>query len=223
MPALFNLILLPIFYLPGPLGFQLRYHYYKRKLRYLGKNVKIDIGVCIQNPQCVSVGDNTWIDKYVILLAGKPTVGKRKIFRKSNNKFKGKEGELIIGKNVHIAPYVLISGMGGTFIGNNLTIASGSKVYSFSHHYRNLLDLSDNYDYKFSSMSPENEQFLISAPIVAENNSAIGLNSVILPGVTIGKNSWIGANSTVKQSIPPDVIAFGSPARVIRNKFKNKK
>lgn len=225
LSGLHDLILLPIFFLPSPLGFKLRYRYYKRRLKYLGKNVQIDIGVCIQNPQYVSIGDNTWIDKYVILLAGKPYEGKRKIYRKSNHKFKGEEGELIIGHNTHIAPYVLISGMGGTYIGSNLTIASGSKIYSLSHHYRNLADPYDNYNYKFSSMAPEEEQALISAPVVIGDNSALGLNSVVLPGVTIGRNSWVGAGSvvTLNINIPPNVIALGKPMRFIKNKFEDVK
>lgn len=219
LKGLHDLILLPIFYLPGPLGFKLRYRYYKNRLKYLGENVQIDIGVYIQNPQHVSIGDTTWIDKYVILLAGRPHEGKRKIYRKPNHRFKGEEGELIIGHNTHIAPYALISGMGGTYIGSNLTIASGSKVYSFSHHHRNLLDSSDNYNYKFSSMAPQEEQALISAPVVIEDNSALGLNSVVLPGVTMGTNSWVGANSLVNKDISPNVIALGNPARVIKNRF----
>lgn len=215
-----DLILSQITFLPGSLGFRLRRRYYKKRLKHLGENVLIDIGVYIQNLHCVSIGDNTWIDKYVILLAGKPHEGKRKIYRKANPNFKGEEGELHIGSNTHIAPYVLISGMGGTYIGNNLGIASGSKVYSFSHHYQNLLDPSDRYLYKFTPMVSEKEQALILGPIVIDDNTAIGLNSVVLPGVTVGRNSWVGANSVVNRDIPPNVIAFGNPAKVIRNKFE---
>lgn len=219
LKSLIDLILLPIFYLPGALGYKLRYHYYKRKLKYLGKNVKIDVGVYIQNPEYVSIGNNTWIDRYVILLAGKPNEGKRKIYRIINENFEVGEGELIIEDCIHICPYVLISGMGGAYIGG--TVASGSKIYSLSHHYRNLSDLSDNYNYKFGSMAPETEQSLILSPVVLERNSALGLNSVVLPGVTIGQNSWIGACSLVTEDIPPNVIAFGNPARITKKKIKD--
>ena len=53
-------------------------------------------------------------------------------------------------------------------------------------------------------------------PIKICKNSRIGAYSVILPGVTIGEGSIIGANSLVTEDIPPFSIAFGSPAKVIR-------
>lgn len=53
-------------------------------------------------------------------------------------------------------------------------------------------------------------------PIKVGKNARIGAYSVILPGVTIGEGSIIGANSLVTEDIPPFSIAFGSPAKVIR-------
>ena len=44
----------------------------------------------------------------------------------------------------------------------------------------------------------------------------IGMNCLILKGVTIGDRSVIGAGSVVTQSIPADVIAAGNPAKVIK-------
>lgn len=55
-----------------------------------------------------------------------------------------------------------------------------------------------------------------SAPVVIEDNVWIGLNAIVLKGVTIGRNSIIGAGSIVVKSIPANVIASGQPAKVIR-------
>lgn len=49
-----------------------------------------------------------------------------------------------------------------------------------------------------------------------KKNCKIGSHSTILPGVTIGENTIIGANSLVLSDIPKNVIAFGVPAKVIR-------
>lgn len=53
-------------------------------------------------------------------------------------------------------------------------------------------------------------------PITIEANVWIGGGAILLPGVTIGENSVIGAGSVVAKSIPPNVIAVGNPCRVIR-------
>lgn len=49
-----------------------------------------------------------------------------------------------------------------------------------------------------------------------EDNVWIGAGTIILPGVTIGENSVIGAGSVVTRDVPANVVAFGSPCRVIR-------
>jgi heptaprenylglycerol acetyltransferase len=48
------------------------------------------------------------------------------------------------------------------------------------------------------------------------HHAAIGVGSVILPGIEIGPHAIVGANSTVSRDIPPGCIAFGSPAKVFR-------
>jgi maltose O-acetyltransferase len=51
--------------------------------------------------------------------------------------------------------------------------------------------------------------------VCIEDGVFVGARVVILPGVTIGKNSIIGAGSIVSHSIPPDVVVAGNPANVI--------
>ncbi|MHA2289798.1 MAG: acyltransferase [Promethearchaeota archaeon] len=60
-------------------------------------------------------------------------------------------------------------------------------------------------------------------PIRVCKNARIGAYSVVLPGVTIGEGSIIGANSLVTDDIPPFSIAFGSPAKVIRQLTESEK
>lgn len=55
-----------------------------------------------------------------------------------------------------------------------------------------------------------------SLPIVIEDNVWLGTGVIVNPGVTIGRNSVIGAGSVVTKSIPPDVVAAGVPCRVLR-------
>ena len=60
------------------------------------------------------------------------------------------------------------------------------------------------------------KQAQYNVPIHIEDNVWIGANSVILPGVRIGENSVIGAGSVVTKDIPANVIAVGSPCKVMR-------
>ena len=48
------------------------------------------------------------------------------------------------------------------------------------------------------------------------NNVWVGANATILPGVTIGDNTVIGAGAVVSRDLPPNVLAMGVPARVVR-------
>ena len=52
--------------------------------------------------------------------------------------------------------------------------------------------------------------------VILKENCKIGSHTTILPGVTIGRNSIIGANSLVNKNIPSNVIAFGVPAKIVR-------
>ena len=58
--------------------------------------------------------------------------------------------------------------------------------------------------------------------VVLKNNCRIGSHSTILPGVSIGKNSIIGAHSLVNKDIPNNVVAFGVPAKVVRKLTNDK-
>ena len=53
-------------------------------------------------------------------------------------------------------------------------------------------------------------------PVVIGNNVWIGANTVVMPGVTIGDNTVIGAGSVVTKDIPSGVVACGNPCRVMR-------
>ena len=50
---------------------------------------------------------------------------------------------------------------------------------------------------------------------IIHDNTFIGMDSVIMPGVKIGPNAIIGANSVVTKSIPPNSVAAGCPTKVI--------
>jgi acetyltransferase-like isoleucine patch superfamily enzyme len=206
-----------IFYLPGKLGNRLRYAYWKRRLKFLGDNVKIDVGVYIQNPEYVSIGNNCWIDRHVILVAGPDKSGRsRKILR--NDQFKISKGEVRIGSNIHIGSFCIISGIGGVYLGDYCGFSAGVKVYSFSHHYRSF-DHPDEQEIFFGSMAKLKNQFMIEGPVVLGRNVGVGLNAVILPGVSIGENSFVAIGSVVMASFDENCFISGAPAKSKKKRF----
>ena len=75
------------------------------------------------------------------------------------------------------------------------------------------------------------KQYQYNAPVRIGKNCWIGAGVIIVPGVTVGDNSVIGAGSVVTKDIPPNVVAVGNPCRALREigdrdkeyYFKNRK
>ncbi|TQS43090.1 sugar O-acetyltransferase [Cryptosporangium phraense] len=66
---------------------------------------------------------------------------------------------------------------------------------------------------------PRRAKWEAALPITIEDNVWIGGLAVICPGVTIGENSVIGAGAVVTRDVPPNVVAVGNPARVVRSVY----
>jgi galactoside O-acetyltransferase len=65
-------------------------------------------------------------------------------------------------------------------------------------------------------VDPEHRPLMYAEKVSIGKNVWVGASTTILPGVTIGDNSVIGAGSVVTKDIPSNVIAFGNPCKVIR-------
>lgn len=63
---------------------------------------------------------------------------------------------------------------------------------------------------------PQMREYMYAAPVKIGDNCWLGANVVVCPGVTIGKNSVIGAGSVVLRDVPENCVAAGNPCRVIR-------
>ncbi|MEA2112200.1 MAG: acyltransferase [Campylobacterota bacterium] len=100
---------------------------------------------------------------------------------------------LKLGFATDIGAFSYINAQYGVIIEDNVQIGSHCSIYSVS-------TIDDK-----------------KGEIVLKNNSKIGSHSTLLPGVTVGKNSIIGAHSLVIDDIPDNVIAFGIPAKIIRD------
>lgn len=121
------------------------------------------------------------------------------------------------GKNIFLGSDIIIN-MNCTFvdnkpikIGNRVLIASNVQIYTSSHpvlpQERLIADWKERQTTFFRTYA---------RPVEIKDNVWIGGGCIILPGVTVGENSVIGAGSIVNQSIPANCVAVGNPCRVIR-------
>jgi len=108
-------------------------------------------------------------------------------------------GNVQVGANTWIGPFVILDGSGGLVIGSYCSISAGVQIYSHDTVAWAISGGRSPYDY---------------ASTVIESNCYIGPNTVIAKGVTIGSGCVIGANSLVLSDIPAGSKAFGTPCRV---------
>jgi len=104
---------------------------------------------------------------------------------------------LDLGNNTDIGAFTYINALHGVVIGESVQIGSHCSIYSLS-------TIDESY-----------------GKVVLKPNCRIGSHSTILPGVSVGRNSVVGAHSLVNKNIPDNVVAYGAPVKVIRKLSDN--
>lgn len=111
-----------------------------------------------------------------------------------------------IGENTRI--YRMDPGMFGSEpylirLGSNITIAPGVRFLT--------------HDGGVSIFRSEVPDIDVVAPVIVEDSVFIGLNALLLPGVTVGRGAVVGAGAVVTRDVPPDSVVAGNPAIVMKN------
>ncbi|WP_171946642.1 acyltransferase [Flaviramulus basaltis] len=104
-----------------------------------------------------------------------------------------------IGNNSSIMAHCTIFAGAGVEIGDNVQISANCVISGATH-----------------PLDPERRKEQINKNVVIANNVWIGMSVSILPGVTIGENSIIGAGSVVTKSVPQNQIWVGNPAKLLK-------
>jgi len=109
-------------------------------------------------------------------------------------------GDVRVGKNTWIGPFVVLDGSGGLEIGDNCSISAGVQIYSH-----------DTVDWATSGGKTD----ISYVPTKIGNRCYIGPSAIVAKGITIGDGAVIGANSLVLMDIPANAKAVGSPCRIV--------
>lgn len=112
-----------------------------------------------------------------------------------------------VGKGCFMGDYVRIDTSHPDLITieDNVSIASGSRLLC---HQRDFSDFCVGDDYM--------KLGYVVKPIVLKKGCLVGMESFVMPGVTIGEGAIVGAGSLVTKDIPAWTIAAGRPARVVK-------
>ena len=120
---------------------------------------------------------------------------------------------VFVGENTFINTGCVFLDDNRITIGRNVLIAPMVQIYTASHP----LKASERIIAEQVAGQENQATYLTnSKPVEIGDNVWIGGNTAILPGVKIGEGSTIGACSLVTKDIPPGVLAFGNPCRVVK-------
>lgn len=117
-------------------------------------------------------------------------------------------GRMVIGNGTWIGQQCFFHSAGNLTIGRNVGIGPGVKIITSFHADEGI-------------SKPILHAGIRFAAVVIEDDADIGIGSIILPGVLIGKGSQIGAGAVVASNIPEYAVVAGVPARLLRMRNKH--
>jgi galactoside O-acetyltransferase len=136
--------------------------------------------------------------------------------------FESKDGFVSIGKNCWIGSSSFICNA-KIIIEDNVTIAFNSNFYTHNSHSLNYLERQRDISEHIGAIKNKRNPFAIknwndvgSKPIRICKNAWIGMNCLILKGVTIGEGAIVGAGSVVAKDVEPWTVVAGNPAKVVK-------
>ena len=172
--------------LPKFKGMYFRSLYYRFRVKHLGRNVLIDQNVFFAYPSEVRLAEFCYIDKNVTLMAKTVEIGKR----------------------VHLAPNVFVSG-GGHFVAEDFScVATKSSIITSTETLKNGSRSS-------GPMVPAVERELMRGKVVLKKDSFVGAGSIILPNVIVGQGSVVAAGVTISKSTEPWSITASAKNNVL--------
>ena len=158
----------------------------KKNFKKIGDDVRVNDLAIISRPELVEIGDHVSIDMWTYIST-----------------------QAKLGSYIHIAPSVSIIGGSPAMIEMEdfTNIGSGSRIVCASDDFMQGL---------ISPVVPIEHRTVINKPVIFKRYSTLGVNCTVLPGVTLGEGSIVGAGSVVTIDTEPWTVYAGSPAKPIK-------
>ncbi|MEE4659589.1 MAG: acyltransferase [Halieaceae bacterium] len=161
--------------------------------RSLGENVRIAKNTTIVGVQNITIGSNVRIDGYSTIIAGD-------------------SGWLRVGSYVHIGGYCYLSAGDGIGLDDFSGLSQGVRIYSRTDDYSG--------EYLTNPTVPEQYTGVRRGAVELGRHVIVGSGTVILPALTLGEGSAVGALSLVTKSLDPWCVFSGRPARRLKTRSK---
>ena len=179
---------------------------YKTLPRFANRpdNLFIDFPRRFRNPDRITIGNDVSFGPGTFLSATTEYPTSRMSNPEADFQPQTFNPRIVIGNRVSATADLQVAAVKEIVIEDDVMFASNVHINDSSHGYDNV-DL----PYKYQPLTN-------IAPICIKRGCWIGQNTIVLPGVTIGELSIVGANSVVTGDIPARCIAVGSPAKIIK-------
>ncbi|MFA6636885.1 MAG: acyltransferase [Candidatus Omnitrophota bacterium] len=159
--------------------------------RVLGRNVKVSSKASIYDCHQIEIGENSRIDDFCVL-----------------------SGKINIGKHVHLAPFCLIAGgIKGVTLEDFSGCAYGVQVFSQSDDYSGKAMTNSTIPARF-----RNE---LKKGVLIKKHCIIGAGSIIMPGVTLGEGTSVGAMSLIRKTTEEWSTYNGIPGVKIKDRRRD--
>ncbi len=198
-------------WVPGLVGIGLRAVGYKLILKSDGLPL-VEHGVRLAQPANIRLGRGAYLDTHVYLHAcpdgiriGAGTTIMHGCMLHVFNFRDLPHAGITIGANGFLGEYTVIRGQGGVTLGDKVFTGPMVQILAVNHVFQD-------------PDTPIADQGITAEGIVIEDDVWLGAGAIVVDGVRIGKGSVVGAGSVVTRDLPPDSIAVGSPAKVIRDR-----
>jgi galactoside O-acetyltransferase len=157
--------------------------------RRLGRNVKVHARASIYGTENITLGDNSRIDDFAIIIA---------------------TGQVEIGAHVSIPNFCFLGARHGIFLEDFVTLAPGVKIFTASDDYHG--------DKMTGPTLPVDLTGGKAGPVRLQRHAIIGAGSVILPACTLGEGCAVGALSLVSGDLESWGVYAGIPAKRIADR-----
>lgn len=150
------------------------------------------------------LGENVVIEPGVLIFHAQNIYIGDHVYVGHNTILKGyHKNEMRIGSGSWIGQMCFFHSAGGITIGQSVGIGPNVQILTSNHREE-------------GRQKPIMYATLDFAPVVIEDDCDIGIGTIILPGVTIGRGSQVGAGAVVTNDIAPYSVVAGVPARLLR-------